>query len=122
MRFEEIGLPAPLTQVSVYDEAGRLVGIADFAFPEQKTIAEFDGQAKYALDGLTGDALSARLFAEKRRQERLDRLGWEIVRIVWADLYRRAWIAAEMRAAASRAAARGPVRGTFSLTPRLSLT
>lgn len=117
VRFEEAGLPVPMTQAYVYNEGGVLVGISDFVFAEQKTIAEFDGRMKYGLDGLADDAMSARLWAEKLRQDELARLGWEIVRLIWADLYHVARIAAQMRAAFARADRSGPVRGSFSLIP-----
>lgn len=117
LRLAELGFPTPLSQVSIYDERDLLVGIADFAFIAEKTLGEFDGRAKYGLDGLSDEAMSARLWAEKLRQDRVRRLGWEIERAVWADLYNPGRLAAQFRAAFARAASTGPVRGSFSLTP-----
>jgi hypothetical protein len=116
--FGVAGLPPPLTQVLVYDQWGNLVGIADFVFEEQRTIVEFDGRAKYGLDGLTPEAVGERLWAEKLRAQELERLGWEVVRIVWADLYRLDRIAALVRDGFDRASRRGPVRGSYALSAR----
>jgi hypothetical protein len=118
VRLAELGLPNPLTQVYVYDERGGLVGIADFALVERKTLVEFDGRIKYGLDGLRDEALSERLWAEKRREDRLRRLRWEIVRVVWADLYNPGRINAEVKDAAARAATTGPLRGSYTLESR----
>jgi hypothetical protein len=112
------GFPEPLSQVYVYDERGRLVGIVDFALLQYKTLVEFDGRLKYGLDGLTPEAAAERLWREKLREDALRRLGWEIVRIVWADLYRPHRIAAEIRAAFTRAAGSAPLQGSYSLSPR----
>lgn len=78
------GLPAPELQYEVFDAAGRLLGRSDFAWPERRTLGEFDGRIKYS--GQFGTATEDVLFAEKRREDRLRNEGWEIVRWVWADL------------------------------------
>ena len=49
------GVPTPLSQVSIYDGSGRLTGVVDFLVKD-KTILEFDGRMKYALDGLDPEA------------------------------------------------------------------
>lgn len=116
--FARSGLPTPLTQVYVYDQWGKLVGITDFVFEEHKTIVEFDGRTKYGLDGLDPDAVAARLWAEKLRGESLERLGWQVVRIVWADLYHPARIGARVRDAFDRASRTSSVRGSYALEPR----
>jgi hypothetical protein len=118
VRLAELGLPEPQSQVYVFDEAGRLVGIADFAIKEYKTLIEFDGRSKYGLDGLTADAMADRLWSEKLRQGRLQRLRWVVVRIVWSDLYHPERILAKVRAAFAEAAASGPILGSISLSPR----
>ncbi len=117
-RFQvaRVGLPEPETQVYIYDEQGWLVGIADFLI-HGKTVLEFDGRVKYGLDGLDPEAMAARLAKEKAREDALRRLGYEVVRVVWADLYHPGRIAALVRAAMARAAATPPVRGTHSLAP-----
>ena len=118
VRLVELRLPEPLSQVRVFDEGGRLVGIADFAIEEYKTLIEFDGRGKYGLDGLTGDAIAARLWSEKLRQGQLQRLRWAVVRLVWSDLFNPQRILAKVRAAFAEAATSGPLLGSISLTPR----
>ena len=118
VRLAELGLPEPLSQVYVFDEGDRLVAIADFAIEEHKTLIEFDGRSKYGLDGLTEDAMADRLWSEKLRQGRLQRLRWAVVRLVWSDLYHPERILAKVRAAFAEAASAGPILGSISLTAR----
>ncbi|WP_165865762.1 type IV toxin-antitoxin system AbiEi family antitoxin domain-containing protein [Vallicoccus soli] len=77
------GLPPVRTQVELRDHDG-LVGRVDLLFEQQRTVVEFDGRAKYGLEGDPADAL----WREKRREDRLRGLGYEVVRVVWADLDR----------------------------------
>lgn len=72
--FEAVGLPAPEQQVKIYDRKG-LIGVVDFLWEEQATIGEFDGRLKY-----TGQPNADVLYAEKRREDRLRALGFEVVR------------------------------------------
>ena len=118
VRLAELALPEPESQVYVYDECGRLAGIADFAMKDHKTLIEFDGRGKYGLDGLTSEAMAERLWSEKLRQGRLQRLRWAMVRLVWADLAHPARILAKVRAAFAEAATSGPLLGSISLSPR----
>ena len=50
----------------------------DFGIVGTPVLIEFDGRVKYA----TGDAL----WAEKQREDRIRGLGYEVVRLTWADL------------------------------------
>lgn len=93
-----VGLPVPELQVQVHDAIGELVGVVDFLFRQNWTIVEFDGALKY--DG------RADVVAEKRREDRLRELGYEVVRISWADLAHPDRVLAKIRAAFARAAAR----------------
>lgn len=67
------------SQVGFQDSAG-FVGRVDFHV-DDCVIVEFDGLLKYG-----GDGGQAALVAEKAREERLTRLGYEVVRLVWVDL------------------------------------
>jgi very-short-patch-repair endonuclease len=49
----------------------------DMLWPEQRVVLEADGKIKYA---------NAELWREKRRQLRLERLGYRVVRAIWADV------------------------------------
>lgn len=93
-----LGLPAPELQAVVRDHSGTLVAVTDFLFRDEWTVVEFDGALKY----------SSRddLVAEKHREDRLRELGFEVVRVSWADLEHPARVVARIRAAFARSAAR----------------
>lgn len=112
MLFRQEGLPVPELQALIHDRAGALAGRVDFLFREHDTVVEFDGLLKY---GLGRSAPADDLFREKRREDLLRELGYEVVRITWADLAQPRVVAARIRAAFARAAARRP-RGTGRLT------
>ena len=50
---------------------------ADFVWTDARVIGEADGEAKYASRG--------DLIAEKRRQQSLERAGWDVIRWNWFD-------------------------------------
>ncbi|PKW27322.1 type IV toxin-antitoxin system AbiEi family antitoxin domain-containing protein [Phycicoccus duodecadis] len=75
-------------QVVIHDTAGRFVARADFRVRGTKVLVEFDGRVKYA----SGDP--AVLWEEKKREDRLRRLGYVVVRVTWADLERPGAVAA----------------------------
>lgn len=80
--FAGLVLPAPELQAEIRDAGGRLVGRVDFLFRRQRLIVEFDGKVKYGgADGR--DAL----FREKRREDALRSLGYQVVRLTWRDLH-----------------------------------
>jgi predicted transcriptional regulator of viral defense system len=89
VRLHEDGLPAPELQQDIYDEDGQFVARVDFCWQKQRTIGEFDGKIKYGRMLKSGQSIEDVLFAEKRREDALRDLGWQIVRWLWADLYRR---------------------------------
>ncbi len=68
-------------QVVITDEAGDFVARVDFVVAGTNVVVEFDGKVKY------GDGGADALMAEKRREDRLRRLGYAVVRVTWADLY-----------------------------------
>lgn len=80
-------------QVPIADECGGFVARVDFLVNGTKVIIEFDGKVKYAA----GDP--SVLWHEKRREDRLRRLGYVVVRITWAQLERPGAVAAAVRAA-----------------------
>ncbi|NMM22619.1 MAG: hypothetical protein HHJ11_03820 [Phycicoccus sp.] len=91
----------PTPQVEIRHPQGRLVGRVDFLLERERIIVEFDGLLKYAgADGREA------LAAEKSREDRLRALGYEFVRLTWADLSRPATVERLMRLAVARAAAR----------------
>jgi predicted transcriptional regulator of viral defense system len=100
------GLEPTELQFEVCDDRG-LVGLADFAWLEQRTLGEFDGRGKYGLEpGYLTEAAGQALWREKLREDRLRALGWEIVRWTWIDLFHPEVLAERVRAAFRRAALR----------------
>ena len=101
VRFAEQGLPPPDLQLLIADEEGPFARV-DQAWEEHRTLAEADGALKYATP--------AGLFAEKRREDRLRDLGWEVVRYTWDDALRHPdLLAARVRRAFLRSARRSAV-------------
>lgn len=86
------GIPV-VPQVEVRDAFGNFVARVDFLVAGTKVVVEFDGKVKFA----SGDPEV--LWAEKRREDRLRRLGYIVVRITWADLERPGAVAAKVRSA-----------------------
>jgi very-short-patch-repair endonuclease len=80
-------------QVPILDARGDFVARVDFLVDGTRVIIEFDGKVKYAA----GDPKV--LWDEKRREDRLRRLGYLVVRITWAQLERPGAVAAAVRAA-----------------------
>lgn len=81
----ELGLAPTDLQLPVMD-GPRLVGRVDFAWPEHRTIGEFDGRVKYGRLLRPGEDGGDVVFDEKLREDLLRELGWEVVRWVWAEL------------------------------------
>lgn len=80
-------------QVVVRDEAGGFVARVDLLVRGTKVVIEFDGLVKYREGG------SDALIAEKAREDELRRLGYIVVRVVWADLAHPARVLRRVRAA-----------------------
>lgn len=74
--FHDGGLPPPQPQVVV--RHGDWWCRVDFYWPGRGVICEADGKLKYRQ----GEAV----WAEKLRQERLERLGFRVVRVSWEDV------------------------------------
>lgn len=92
----DLGVPTP--QVEIRDGSGFLVGRVDFLYEEQRTVVEFDGLVKYgAAEGRQA------LVAEKRREDRLRDLGYQVVRVTWAELDRPVLLKQRIQAAFARA-------------------
>jgi hypothetical protein len=96
------GLPKPELQQEIYDPSGRFIARVDFLWRRQRTVGEFDGDVKYS-GGLGGIPPHEVVINEKRREDELRDLGWQVVRWVWRDLERPALIAARITRAFARA-------------------
>ena len=104
VRIAEDGLPAPELQREIFDGNGRLVGRVDFCWEEQRTIGEFDGKIKYGRLLKPGQSSTDVLFDEKRREDAMRDLGWQVVRWLWEDLYRPGLLRARVLRAFARSA------------------
>jgi hypothetical protein len=93
VRIAECGLPAPTLQQAVQARNGRTYRV-DFFWKDHGVIGEFDGLAKY------DDRHD--LVAEKRREDALRDLGFEVVRWTWHDLDRFDGVAAGIARAGNR--------------------
>lgn len=84
-RMIELGLPRPALQREVRDHDG-FAGRVDFLWERQGVVGEFDGRLKYRA-GATGDRAAAedRVWAEKRREDRIRATGLRVVRWTWRD-------------------------------------
>ena len=88
VRLHQDGLPAPELQQEIVGPTGRVLARVDFCWDEERTIGEFDGKVKYGRLRRPGESMEDVIFAEKVREDALRDLGWQIVRWLWADLYR----------------------------------
>ncbi|MFL6100422.1 MAG: hypothetical protein ACJ71T_10765 [Actinomycetales bacterium] len=85
--WQRLGVPAPTSQVDLFDERGRHVARVDFLWADLGVVGEADGWAKYPLAAEPSGQWDA-LRAEKVREDRLRDLGYEVVRWTTADVMR----------------------------------
>lgn len=112
----EYNLPFPWQQVTVYDEHGTQLARTDFGSPAG-VLGEVDGDQKYGRLLKPGQTARQAVIAEKRRENALRDLGWEIVRWDWRTLNDPALLARRLRNAHERALALPPPRGWTALEP-----
>ena len=106
VRFWRWRLPTPTLQYVVRDLHGAFVARGDFGWPELGTIGEFDGKSKYGPELLKpGQTVREAVLAEKRREERMRELGWQVVALV-------------LGRAVEAGGARRPARGRVPPRPR----
>lgn len=86
--LHHLGLPPSDLQHEVSDASGRLVGRADFAWEERRTLGEFDGRIKYGRLLRPGQTAEQAVYLEKLREDAMRDLDWQMVRWGWADLER----------------------------------
>ncbi|MBB5789218.1 type IV toxin-antitoxin system AbiEi family antitoxin domain-containing protein [Jiangella mangrovi] len=87
VQLERIGLPRPELQVRMPGPDGSADRV-DFYFADQATVGEFDGRMKYEVLLRPGETAQDAIWREKTREDRLRERGLQVVRTVWADLYR----------------------------------
>src|SRR4051812_46076637 len=94
-------------QFEIRSDDGGLLGRSDFAWEPDRLLGEFDGRIKYGRLLRPGQDPGDAVFAEKRREDAIRDENWSMVRWVWADLQRPDRLAARVRRARERSAARG---------------
>jgi hypothetical protein len=92
-----LGLPTPEPQAVIADVDGWAARV-DLLFRAERVVVEFDGLLKYTHPDV--------LRAEKLREDRLRALGYEVVRLTWADLARPEAVKARILAAFARSHSR----------------
>ncbi len=95
--MREAGLHTPEPQAWVRDADGFAARV-DFLFRAERVIVEFEGMVKYQS--------AQDLQHEKVREDALRRLGYEVVRITWADLESTSRVSQLIHEAVSRSRAR----------------
>lgn len=77
---------------------GALIARVDFWWAGARVVGEFDGRKKYRVDGILDRCrLEDRVWAEKRREDRLRRSGLRVVRWTWQDAWQPGPLAALLR-------------------------
>jgi hypothetical protein len=77
-------LPAPVLEHPVSARDGRVIARVDLAYPDALVAIELDGR-KYHL---TAEAFEA----DRQRQNRLELLGWTVLRYTWRHYVRTPWV------------------------------
>ena len=85
--FWRYGIPKPELQWPVFDENGKLIGYADFAWPSYGVLGEFDGKGKYTRLLREGEDATMVVLREKDRENAMRRAtrftfhrwGWSVL-------------------------------------------
>lgn len=80
------GLPRPVLQYEIFSDAGGFVGCVDFAWPQLRTVGEFDGRIKYGRLLEPGRDPGDAVFAEKVREDAIRACDWRMARWIWPDI------------------------------------
>lgn len=90
-RLTGLGITGIRQQAVIRDSEDTTIARVDFlveAADGTPVVIEVDGAVKYAGYASHGDAGAGNpLFREKRREDAIRRLGYRVVRLVWADLW-----------------------------------
>jgi hypothetical protein len=102
VRCHEVGLPAPELQFDVFNDLDEFVARTDFAWPELRTVGEFDGMVKYQRLLRKDETVEDAVIREKLREDALRDLGWQVARWIWAELFHSRIIADRLNRAFAR--------------------
>ncbi|WP_157970638.1 hypothetical protein [Nakamurella deserti] len=98
------GVPAPDLQAAVYRPDGSVAGRPDFRW--SRLLGEFDGAVKYGRLLRPGETAGDAVVREKRREDGLRDLGFDMIRWGWADLTEPDRLYSRIRAAVERSGRR----------------
>jgi hypothetical protein len=84
--FRRLGVPVPRSQGEVFTSQGTSLGRVDFYFGDSGVIGEFEGRARHGRLLRSGDDPADAALLEQRREEALQRNGFQVVRWSWDDL------------------------------------
>lgn len=100
--LQATGMMPTSLQHEVVDHQGRVVARCDFGWEEHRTVGEFDGLVKYGRLLRPGQTAADVVYAEKRREDAVRDLGWQVVRWNWADLQREGLLTDQLQRAFRR--------------------
>lgn len=86
--MSRLGVARPVLQWPVPGPGGRVLGTADFGWPEHGVAGEFDGFVKYGRLLRPGQAPADVVFAEKRREDAMRSVLRGFVRWMWEEIDR----------------------------------
>jgi hypothetical protein len=88
------GVPPEAVQLPILDDDGRLLAVADLAWPSRRLLVEADGRLVHAAPEA--------LYHDRRRQNDLAARGWTVIRFTWADLSRPGYVVNAVRRTLAR--------------------
>lgn len=80
------GIPAPTLQHQVFDDVGRLLGIADLYWEGYRLLGEFDGRIKYERLRKVDESASDVVTDEKTREDKMRSTGRGMSRFIWSEV------------------------------------
>ena len=118
------GLPVPELQCEIRRSTGGFLGRIDLAHLSVATLIEFDGMAKYGKMLNPHRTELEVLRIEKQREEALRETGWQVLRVIWADLADPVSLEKRIRVALARgrqSLAANPVAGSVHVLPPIQM-
>jgi len=104
--LHELGLAPSGLQFEITTATGAFVARTDFVWEEEGIVGEFDGRIKYGRLLRPGQEAGDAVFEEKRREDAIRDLDWEVARWTWGDLAVPSQIGARVERARTRGARR----------------
>jgi hypothetical protein len=96
--LDQVELPAPHLQVSIFAPDRKFLGRTDLGYPELGVLLEFDGLVKYSKLLTANEQTVDVVVREKDRENLIRGMGYLVIRIVWADLSHPARLAVRISA------------------------